>query len=82
MIINKLKKHPTWMAKKHLLTKTWWLSSFMCQSIINPMPKVEGSNQGGSINIESLKRLQLSFANELGQECNLIVSVVLLVLND
>ena len=51
----------------------------MCQSIINAMLKVEGSNPGVSVNV--YKRL-LSFAYAVGQERYLVLSVVLLVLND
>ena len=35
--------------KVAIVTEPWWLSGLMCQSIINPMLKVEGSNPGASI---------------------------------
>ena len=31
------------------LSEPWWLNGLMCQSIINPMLKVESSNLGASI---------------------------------
>jgi hypothetical protein len=60
-------------------TEPWWLSALMCQSIINPMLKVENSNPGASI----LKfGLQFSKWWCLDKNNNLRISIALLVLND
>ena len=61
-------------------TEPWWLSGLMCQSIINPMLKVEGSNPGASI----LKFGLFLFSKWLclDKNNNLEISVTLLVLND
>ena len=66
--------------KRIHLTKPWWLSGLMCQSIINPMLKVEGSNPGASI----LKFGLFQFSKWLCLDKNnkLEISVALLVLND
>ena len=61
-------------------TEPWWLSGLMCQSIINPMLKVEGSNPGASILKFGL--FQFSKWLCLDKNNNLGISVALLVLND
>ena len=44
---------PTFKKKKKkkiiITTQLWWVGGLMCQSNINPMLKVEGSNPGASI---------------------------------
>ena len=62
------------------LTEQWWLSGLMCQSIINPMLSVEGSNLGASILKFSI--FQFSKWLCLDKNNNLGISVALLVLND
>ena len=61
-------------------TEPRWLSGLMCQSIINPMLKVEGSNPGASILKFGL--FQFSKWLCLDKNNNLEISVALLVLND
>ena len=65
--------------KKKRRTEPWWLSGLMCQSIINPMLKVEGSNPGASILKFGI--FQFSKWLYLDKNNNLGISVALLVLN-
>ena len=61
-------------------TEPWWLSGLMCQSIINPMLKAEGSNPGPSILKFVLFQVWKWLC--LDKNDNVGISVALLVLSD
>ena len=47
-------------------TEPWWLSGLTCQSIINPMLKVKGSNPGATIPFSSRNTQEV--VGKFGQE--------------